>query len=361
MGTTTGIGWTDHTANFWMGCQRVSPGCENCYAETLVTGRMKLPVWGPPKTTKRQRAKGVWSEVPRWNAAARREGVRRKVFVSSLADIFEDHPDVAPWRADALALLERCTSLDVQLLTKRPENIMRMVPAHWHTAWPTHVWIGTTVEDQRRAEERIPHMLRVPARVRFLSCEPLLERVDLGPWIGTLDCRSGPDHWRGFEADGCDAGHRDECTEDETACEGENGHCPVCGSAYHVGPIEPREEFRADDWRDVHSSGRTLHPIDWVIVGGESGPGARPFDLAWARSILRQCREAGVPVFVKQLGAVARCEPADLVGRVVGREVELIERGYETRWELILRDRAGATVWEWPADLRVQQFPGGAL
>lgn len=315
MGTTTGIGWTDHTANFWMGCQRVSPGCENCYAETLVTGRMKLPVWGPPKTTKRQRAKGVWSEVPRWNAAARREGVRRKVFVSSLADIFEDHPDVAPWRADALALLERCTALDVQLLTKRPQNILAMVPPSWLTAWPAHVWIGTTVEDQRRAEERIPHLLRVPARVRFLSCEPLLERVDL---VHVVERRIPGEPWADVEYD---------------ALRG------FCGAT------------AADD-------GPEARGLQWVIVGGESGPGARPFDLAWARSILRQCAEAGVPAFCKQLGAVARCEPADLVGRVVGREVELIERGYETRWELILRDRAGATAWEWPADLRVQQFPG---
>ena len=181
MGRETGIAWCDHTANFWMGCQRVSPGCEHCYAEALVTKRMRLPVWGPPSTTERKRTLSAWRDVPAWDRAAKRDGVRRRLFVSSLADIFEEHPQVAPWRAEALALLERCTSLDVLLLTKRPQNIRAMVPPAWLDAWPAHVWIGTTVEDQKRAEDRIPELLRVPARVRFLSCEPLLEEVDLDP------------------------------------------------------------------------------------------------------------------------------------------------------------------------------------
>ena len=315
MAETTGIGWADHTVNPWMGCQRVSPGCEHCYAETLVTGRMQLPVWGPPKTTERQRTKGAWTAVPRWDRAARREGVRRKLFCASLADVFEDHPQVAPWRAEILALLERCTNLDVQLLTKRPQNIMAMVPPHWHTAWPAHVWIGTTVEDQRRADERIPHLLRVPARVRFLSCEPLLEAVDLSRWLPCGACQgegesagecNGCGGWGAYDGEPCGA-----CNE--------TGECPRCAGRRGA--------------------------VVWVIVGGESGPGARPFDLAWARSIVEQCAEAGVAVFVKQLGA----RPEE--------EVEAPHRAGLPYRALRLRDRAGADPAEWPEDLRVQQFP----
>lgn len=312
MGSETGIAWTDHTANFWMGCQRVSPGCEHCYAETLVTNRMGLKVWGPASTTERKRTASAWKDVPRWDRAARRDGVRRKLFVSSLADIFEDHPQVATWRAEALALLERCANLDVQLLTKRPENILAMVPEAWRKAWPAHVWIGTTVEDQRRAEERIPHLLAVPAAVRFLSCEPLLEAVDLDP----PTCPT------------C-GGHDAEVGEDGAVfcCE----HC---------------DEMAFNVWLDPCASA-TQPGINWVIVGGESGPSARPFDLAWARSIVAQCREAGVPVFCKQLGAHA-------VG-AWGADPPPAVRGDPMRWTL--RDRAGVDPSEWPADLRVQEFP----
>lgn len=248
MGESTGISWTDHTANFWMGCEKISPGCKHCYAEKLVTGRLGLPVWGPAKTTERKRSKGAWVDVPRWNRAAARDGARRRLFVSSLADVFEDHAMVAPWRAEALELLASCTSLDVQLLTKRPEHIRAMVPPAWLTSWPEHVWIGCTVEDQKRAVERIPHMLAVPAAVRFLSMEPLLEAVDLTRLSyggATLNALTG----------------------------------------HIAGPDDMIPER-----------------VSWVIVGGESGHKARSFDLAWARSIVGQCVAAHVPVFVKQMG-----------------------------------------------------------
>lgn len=288
MGQTTGIKWTEATANFWWGCQRVSPGCEHCYAEQLATVRRKLPVWGPPKTTRRDRKKDVWADIVKWNAAAAREGRRLKVFVSSMADVFEDHPQVAPWRAEALALLETLTSLDVQLLTKRPQNIRAMVPPHWLTAWPAHVWIGTTVEDQRRAEERIPHLLDVPAPVRFLSMEPLLEAVDLSRWLFDGTCRCGSDS---------------EHTPDSDC------------------PYEPRVE----------------DGVEWVIVGGESGPRARPFNLAWAHSIVAQCRAAGVACFVKQMGDNPVMEPGPIT------------------WPCAAHH--GADPSEWPEALRVQEFP----
>lgn len=138
MGERTGIAWTDHTFNPWWGCQRVSPGCEHCYAEALAVTRRKLPVWGPPKTTERKLTKGPWNDLLKWNKAAVRDGVRRRVFCASMADVFEDAPQVEQWRAQALALLAHCDGLDVQLLTKRPENIRRMVPPAWLESWPGH-------------------------------------------------------------------------------------------------------------------------------------------------------------------------------------------------------------------------------
>lgn len=343
MGRETGIAWCDHTASFWMGCQRVSPGCEHCYAEALVTKRMRLPVWGPPSTTERKRTLSAWRDVPAWDRAAKRDGVRRRLFVSSLADIFEEHPQVAPWRADALALLERCTSLDVLLLTKRPQNIRAMVPSAWLDAWPAHVWIGTTVEDQKRAEERIPELLRVPALVRFLSCEPLLEEVDLTRWLRTPEAGDPrrADLWcarcgHAAESHWCEEGDDDSCL----ACEG-------CDA--FVSPS-----------------------IQWVIVGGESGPGARPFDLAWARRIVRHCLAAGVAVFVKQMGdapidsdvvevlnhdgtSVAYRRPSSDPDKLLA---EARSRGRVLRpMRVTGLGRAGADPSLWPEDLRVQEFP----
>lgn len=311
MGQTTGISWTHHTANFWIGCQKVSPGCEHCYAEHDTPTRTRrakgLELWGPPKTTPRDRTKGAWKDVLKWNRDAERDGVRRRLFVSSLADIFEDHPMVAPWRAEALALLESCTSLDVQLLTKRPQNIRAMVPSAWLTSWPAHVWVGCTVEDQKRAAERIPHLLAVPARVRFLSCEPLLEAVDLRAYLGGM------------------------------ARHGREGHAAHCdGSCFD------------------------LPSVQWVIVGGESGPDARPFAVEWARSIVAQCRAAGVPAFMKQMGDRPT---TTLAGREVwpthspdGSGAQFSGDGFGT---YLVRGLAhhGADPAEWPEDLRIQRFP----
>jgi protein gp37 len=329
MGRETGIAWTDHTANFWMGCQRVSPGCEHCYAEALVTNRMGLRVWGPPSTTARKRSVGVWKDVPKWNAAAHRDGVRRRLFVSSLADVFEDHPALPPWRAEALDLLEACSALDVQLLTKRPENIRRMVPPHWLTKWPSHVWAGCTVEDQKRAYDRIPELLKVPAPVKFLSCEPLVEAVDLDPPL----CQY------------C-GGHEDTRAEDGPPW------CPECDS-----------EMGQGHWLDPLNDG-----ISWVIVGGESGPGARPFEVAWARSIVEQCRDRYVPCFVKQFGRhpviadPARAGLPDALWPEAEwpRGTSFGNRTGEPRWNgrvALLRDSHGGDWNEWPADLRVRAFP----
>ena len=343
MGESTGISWTDHTANFWMGCQRVSPGCERCYAEKLVTGRMSLPVWGPPSTTQRQRTKGAWKDVVRWNRQAKRDGVRRRVFVSSLSDVFEAHPMVEPWRVEALDLLAQCDGLDVQLLTKRPENVRGMVPRAWLQSWPAHVWMGTTVEDQHRAEQRIPHLLKVPADVRFLSMEPLLESVGL-------------DRMR------CDDCGRSEVQlrADHEWSEGNgNGWCNGCDT-----------ELSAGHWLDPCADDRQSG-ISWVIVGGESGPGARPFDLEWARSIVRECDAEGVSVFVKQMGDApvdgARVDVLNMTGGVAyvrpasdpdGLLAEALAQGRKMRpHALRLTAHHGADPLEWPEELQRQNFP----
>jgi protein gp37 len=361
MGQTTGIGWTDHTFNPWMGCARVSPACGGakgvggCYAEALVTGRMgynaesadprrRLTLWGPPSTSTRLRTSAAnWRNPVAWDAAAKRDGVRRRIFCASLADVFEDHPDLPAVRADLWPLIERCDGLDWQLLTKRPENIRAMVPPSWLApgGWPAHAWAGTTVEDQKRAAQRIPHLLAVPARVRFLSCEPLLEAVDLDPPLCPY-CRDGGEV------------QRVESKRDT------HFWCVRCDSEAVFG-----------NWLDACASEKQPG-ISWVIVGGESGPGSRAFDVAWARSIVAQCDAAAVPVFVKQLGA--RPIDGDLVevlnasGLAVayrrppsdpdGLLAEARAKGRVVRAAILdLDDRAGADPDEWPNELRVREFP----
>lgn len=178
MSQKTGIAWTDHTFNPWWGCLKVSPGCKNCYAETL-SSRYGHDVWGPVATTQR-RTFGAkhWADPLAWNHAALAAGERRRVFSGSMCDVFEDHPTANAQRPLLWDLIRDTTSLDWQLLTKRPENIAAMLPADWGAGYP-NVWLGTSVEDQERAIERIPVLLKIPAAVRFLSCEPLIGPVDL--------------------------------------------------------------------------------------------------------------------------------------------------------------------------------------
>lgn len=177
MGVTTAIAWTDHTFNPWWGCERVSPGCQHCYAEAFAK-RTGHAVWG--KTSERRMfGDKHWAQPLRWNAAAEAAGTSAKVFCASMADVFEDRSDVDEARWDLFELVARTTHLTWQLLTKRPQNVASMAPAEWFDAWPPNVWIGTTVEDQQRADERIPHLADIPAAVRFLSCEPLLGPVNL--------------------------------------------------------------------------------------------------------------------------------------------------------------------------------------
>jgi protein gp37 len=189
MGKDSAIEWTDHTFNPWWGCVKVSPGCKNCYAETL-SKRFGHKVWGPQGE---RRFFGVkhWAEPLKWDRQAKAEGVRRRVFCGSMCDVFEEGAALNTERAVLWDLIWKTPNLDWLVLTKRPENIYGMVPGYWinhmtGTEWPRNIWIGTSVEDQQRADERIPELLKVPAKVRFLSCEPLLGQIDITPWLSKL-------------------------------------------------------------------------------------------------------------------------------------------------------------------------------
>ena len=180
MGAITAIQWTDHTFNPWWGCVKVSPGCQNCYAETLA--HRYGTAWGV-EGERRQMADSTWAEPVKWNKAASAAGRRARVFCSSMADVFEANAQVESARARLWSLIESTPALDWLLLTKRPGNITGMVPAAWLQEPRPNVWYGTSVENQKTAERRLPHLLGVPAAVRFLSCEPLLEPVSLAAWL----------------------------------------------------------------------------------------------------------------------------------------------------------------------------------
>ena len=243
MGEATGISWADDTFNPWWGCTKVSSACDSCYAETL-SKRVGNAVWGK-SAPRRIIGDKTWNDPRRWDKAAERAGVRRRVFCASMADVFEDHNgpmvdhkgnlmpgrSVAAERERLWALIDDTPNLDWLLLTKRPQNIARLAPPSWLThGAPFNVWLGTTVETQPYAKIRIPQLLEVRATVHFLSYEPGLGEVDLRPWLG--------------------------------------------------------------EWG-----------VNWVIVGGESGHNARPFPMEWARSVIVQARAApGAAVWMKQMG-----------------------------------------------------------
>jgi protein gp37 len=256
MGSNSTIEWTHATFNPWWGCIKVSPGCEHCYALSL-SKRWGYDIWGPAKTTQRRMmSDAYWRQPLKWNKEAEKTGERKRVFCASMADVFEANPQLTESKARLFELIETTPWLDWLLLTKRPENIMGMIPYAWHSEPRMNVWYGTSVENQEQADKRIPELLKVPAKVRFLSCEPLLEAVDLGVWLTDIFDH----HWRN----------------------------------------------RGIAWRD---RGRPL--IDWVICGGESGQSARPMHPQWARSLRDQCQAAGVAYHFKQWGQHEAVEFAD--------------------------------------------------
>ncbi|MES2910566.1 MAG: phage Gp37/Gp68 family protein [Pseudomonadota bacterium] len=293
MSAKTGIQWCDSTFNPVIGCTKISPGCDGCYAAAQDKFRKWTPEgWGGPR---KRTSVSNWKEPVKWNSgqfyqcshcgmrgtasafanpcAHGRGGVhwlqaaRRRVFCASLADVFDNQWD-PQWRADLFDLIAQTPNLDWLLLTKRIGNakpmineaISRLRLGGWkQMPWPwPNVWIGATVVNQEEADRDIPKLLAINAYVRFLSMEPLLGRVDLCEHLGmwwnqTMGC---------FESTG-----------------------PTFNSKGPTGQQHPG--------------------IGWVIAGGESGPGARPSQPEWYRSLRGQCDGASVPFLFKQWGEFA--------------------------------------------------------
>jgi protein gp37 len=184
MGEKTEIAWCDSTFNPWIGCQKVSPGCDHCYAEALMDKRYGKVQWGPHGERKRTSAAN-WKLPLRWAKAAHATGKRPRVFCASLADVFDNQIDPS-WRIDLFDLIGETEELDWLLLTKRPENIAKMLPTNWGDGW-SNVWLGTTCEDQANFDRRWPKLRDVPAAVHFISYEPaigpLFVRPNLPSWI----------------------------------------------------------------------------------------------------------------------------------------------------------------------------------
>lgn len=282
MGSNTPIEWTHHTDNIVRGCTKISAGCKNCYAEALAkVNPHVLGTWGPSGERPMTPREAWLAKIERLDNAAAKAGEIHRVFVNSMWDPGEgEHDSTGEGRngprashLDALAVIveaaRRFENLRFLMLTKRTWNLV----AWWDTSrmwdkaeWPERLWVGTSVENQAAADERIPHLLRIPARVRFLSMEPLLGAVDLT---------------RVADAFGCG---EPDCTLTVNALTGTDR----CDHGYWDGP--PRASYGA------------LH---WVIVGGESGRHARPMHPDWARALRDQCVGARVPFFFKQWGEFA--------------------------------------------------------
>ena len=286
----TKIEWCDYTFNPWWGCQRVSPGCEHCYAEAW-DKRVGGAHWGPG-TERRTMSDAHWKEPLKWNRKAEKEGVRRKVFCASMADVFEMGEVQDEGRRRLQGIIANTPHLDWLLLTKRPENWAKVGAQigwcfdgdRWYE--PTgRIWVGVTAEDQKRADERIPVLLQIPAAVRFVSYEPALELISLR-WM------TPPGDW-----------YNDQLQRGAVINE------------YDVAKM-----------------------IDWIIIGGESGPGARLFDVSWARKTVDACKAAGVACFVKQLGSKPHFDEY-------------------TGGHFNIADKKGGNWDEWPERLRVREYP----
>ena len=336
MGQDTKIQWCHHTFNPWRGCTKVSAGCANCYAEALSKRSPKLlGTWGP-NGTRVLSDEAHWRKPILWNRRAAKAGERHRVFCASLGDVFEDwqgpmsdksghglkaasfagltfiaqsheardYPDYTmdDVRSRLFRLIPKTPHLDWLLLTKRPENARRWLddnvygPAEFGDWTMTGVgggvipnlWLGVSCEDQAAADERIPILLDTPAAVRFVSAEPLLGPIDFKYlWLTGRD--------------------DDECHD---ACEPGN-------------------------------------KLDLVILGGESGPNARPCDVNWIRSAAKQLQESGVATFVKQLGR----KPYDSMNRIC------IEGPDSHAISIDLTDSKGGDPDEWPEDLRIREMP----
>ena len=366
MSESSAIEWTDATWNPVRGCTQVSPGCANCYAETFAERFRGVSGHPYEQGFDLRLVPEKLDEPTRWKKG-------KRIFVNSMSDLFQDGVPNA-FIDQAFAVMARTPQHTYQLLTKRAERMQaysatlaaidpkararRILGAMYeqHPArnlvlaniddahlggftWPLpNVWFGVSVENQHFADERIPLLLLTPAAVRFISAEPLLERVNL------RDLRPG----RGVRE--------------------QQPLQPVLGWPIYdalCGVMETRANGGG-------GLGYDCARLDWVIVGGESGAGARSFHIDWARTIVSACRSARVPVFVKQLGArVIDRNDAGFMGEWpeawpdhidiedrVEHDLDGTRDGYQgAPVRVHLRSRKGGDPLEWPEDLRVREFP----
>lgn len=309
MGDQSKIEWTDATWNPVTGCTRVSEGCRNCYIERTPAFRIAGRKFAHGTTGVQLHPERLYQPL-KWKRP-------RRIFVNSLSDLFhEDVPD--DFILECLTVMAIAKHHTFQVLTKRPHRMLELVAKwcaediylYWHAfsgepreidSWPLpNVWLGVSIEGQATADERIPILLQTPAAKRFVSAEPLLGPVDLSAWA-------------------------------RCACTSDGEHCALCLSG----------------------------GLSWVIVGGESGPGARPCDLAWIRSIKDQCKAADVPVFVKQLGTVPMMNEQEWSARNWAWLLRASHRDRVPSGHVPLKveDRKGGDWDEWPEDVRVREFP----
>lgn len=265
MAENTAIEWADHTFNPWTGCTKVSPACDHCYAESWAK-RSGTVRWGHGEP-RRRTTDANWRLPIKWNAQAQREGRRFRVFCASLADVFDNEVPVQ-WRVDLFRLIASTPHLDWLLLTKRIGNALPMMRevaqqcGGGEQPMP-NVWLGATVVTQAEADRDVPKLLSVPARVRFLSIEPML----------------GPITLPGFNAT--------------------TSWCPLCAKIVPDSLVRPHEGEHGSAALPCASVYDMLH---WVIAGGESGPHARPAHPAWFAGLRDQCAAADVPFLHKQNG-----------------------------------------------------------
>jgi len=252
MAENSKIEWTEHTFNMIWGCTKVSEGCQNCYAESF-SKRVGLKVWGQD-VDRRFFGENHWQQPFKWNKAAERLGVMHRVFCGSMCDVLEDREELEPLRRRVFDIAVSTPNLLWLFLTKRPENAVRMFPAYWDKDWPRNAMFGVTLENQRRLDERMPHIIQFqrvfPGSLIFASCEPLLSELDWTPQ-----------------------------------------------------PYRDTHVINYNSW---------LPYFDWVIGGGESGPRARPCQVDWARKLRDDCRNRAdmgrpwpLPFLWKQWGQFA--------------------------------------------------------
>lgn len=325
MAEASGIAWTRSTFNPWIGCTKVGPGCDHCYAENQDSRKRWGGVvhWGPGVARMRTSVSN-WNGPLKWNRQAPASEFAGRpgfwpVFCASLADVFDNEVDPA-WRADLFALIEATPKLSWLLVTKRVVNVAKMVPELWmRECFPRQVRLLVTVVNQQEADRDLPKLLELPVS-NGVSYEPALGPVDFRPWLVPY----------------CDGGSRP-------------GPGGVGGVMCH----------RCDGFGCRH--------VEWVIVGGESTQGApaRPFSIGWARDAISHCRAAGVAVFVKQVGSNTpgwclgnRPDGTSEEMNVDCQSWESGEGGQCPEGYCACRiDRAGADPAEWPTDLRVREFP----